>query len=389
MTRKLPKGVSEFARNGVWTGQYKAQHRGVYLGLYPTVGEALAAIQVHKELCPGKGGKGKRRLPLSLRTYAIKWLDRRELEGVKGIAQERSVWNRHVSHAPFAGWPLKRIERTNVRQWVRTLMHTEACQVHRMKNGEIRRIPTGRTLSRQTIKHCLRLLRGVLEEATEDELIANNPAVGVKIPKAYKPTQDAWHWLTTEEIATVLGDESIDRAHRIAWTVAIYSGLRLGELWALEWRDVDFERNVLIVRKSKTDRKREVPMLPDCRRAMGDLRRAAKAAAKRDGKLQRLVWPNETGGQRSSDYDARWEYWAGKRLSRHVRFHDLRHTCASHLVQGSPGFARNDGRAWSMIEVRDWLGHSDIRTTLRYAHLCPESIQAEVRRMIGKAIRTT
>lgn len=49
-------------------------------------------------------------------------------------------------------------------------------------------------------------------------------------------------------------------------------------------------------------------------------------------------------------------------VGRHVRFHDLRHTCASLLVSGAWG------RAWSLEEVKQLLGHSSISVTERYAH---------------------
>ena len=92
-------------------------------------------------------------------------------------------------------------------------------------------------------------------------------------------------------------------------------------------------------------------------------------------------------GKRHPDtYDGRWrDYYAakGKRMpgwcrragiSRHVRFHDLRHTCASHLVMGTwmP--------ALSLYEVRDWMGHSSVQVTQKYAHLAPEGLREKVRR---------
>jgi integrase len=53
-----------------------------------------------------------------------------------------------------------------------------------------------------------------------------------------------------------------------------------------------------------------------------------------------------------------------------VRFHDLRHTCASHLVSGTWG------RAWRLEEVRDYLGHSNISVTQRYAHMSPHAMRS-------------
>ena len=61
-----------------------------------------------------------------------------------------------------------------------------------------------------------------------------------------------------------------------------------------------------------------------------------------------------------------WKVKAG--IARRVRFHDLRHTCASHLVMGTWG------QAWSLSEVAAMLGHSRTTTTEIYAHLSPDHL---------------
>lgn len=65
-------------------------------------------------------------------------------------------------------------------------------------------------------------------------------------------------------------------------------------------------------------------------------------------------------------------------LERRVRFHDLRHTCATHLVKGTwaPKLLE---RRLRLEEVRDWLGHADIGVTQRYAYLCSDGIRALVK----------
>jgi len=77
-------------------------------------------------------------------------------------------------------------------------------------------------------------------------------------------------------------------------------------------------------------------------------------------------------------YDAQWaKKWrsaAGMRAD--VRVHDLRHTCASHLIMGTWG------RAWRLEEVQVVLGHASRTTTERYARLAPDSI----RRVANEAV---
>ena len=55
-------------------------------------------------------------------------------------------------------------------------------------------------------------------------------------------------------------------------------------------------------------------------------------------------------------------------ITRHVRFHDLRHTFASHLVM----------KGVDLRTVANLMGHRDIKMTMRYAHLAPEHLQAAV-----------
>ena len=75
-------------------------------------------------------------------------------------------------------------------------------------------------------------------------------------------------------------------------------------------------------------------------------------------------------GVHHKGYDAEWSKVRLRLGFRDaVRFHDFRHTCASHLIQGTW-----TPRPLSLEEVQVWLGHSSRVTTERYAHLRPDSI---------------
>jgi len=102
-------------------------------------------------------------------------------------------------------------------------------------------------------------------------------------------------------------------------------------------------------------------------------------------------------GQRRRDDDARWSpdtrlirrtdgtsyraeingYRLRAGITRRVRFHDLRHTCASHLLMGTWGVRL------PIEEVAAWLGHSSTAVTQRYAHLAPDHLSARVAAAIG------
>ncbi len=214
---------------------------------------------------------------------------------------------------------------------------------------------------------------------------------------------DAWTFLTVDEIGAVIQCAKLERARRDLFTVAIYTGLRRGELFALQWEDVHLEgdRARLVVRRghtgpTKSGKAREVPLFAPAIAALARIRDAALGRRRRVEALAgRLVFPGPDGAMYAEGYEAGWadkrerrgpEGDDGKRtlrvtlgaksiagITRDVRFHDLRHTTASHLVMGTWG------RRWTLEEVRTFLGHSTVRVTERYAHLAPDALHAAAR----------
>ncbi len=209
--------------------------------------------------------------------------------------------------------------------------------------------------------------------------------------------RETWAYLTSTEIAALLAHPTVARRPRLraTLTVAIYTGLRAGELWGLRWEDVrlDGDAPELVVCRSyggatKGGRARRVPLLPPAeaalRRWQDDQARARKRRARRAARSGRaiplpspaelsLVFPTR-GGLARKGYDAQWPRWRDRlEVRSDVRFHDLRHTCASHLVMGSWG------RPWRLEEVQIWLGHRSITTTQRYSHLAPEAMAGAAR----------
>jgi hypothetical protein len=164
---------------------------------------------------------------------------------------------------------------------------------------------------------------------------------------------------------------------RLLFIFAMFTGLRAGELCGLRWEDVDEARGVVHVRWSRGEptkggKPREVPLLAPALTAIRAWRTMSKAAQTRSHLA--LVWPARDGGYHADGYDADWpkmKKMAG--VTRRVRFHDLRHTFASHMLQGTwaPGLV---ARPLRLEELRDLLGHADIAVTQRYAHLCSDAV---------------
>lgn len=311
---------------------------------------------------------------VTLAGFGAEWLDDRELAGVRSIDTDRSRWAVHIAGAHWATWPLASITRAHVRDWLDGLLRKRAKPGHGQKKR-----PTGK-LGRVTVQNILNLLRCCLEAAVEKELLDANPARGLKLPKGSGATHEPWTYLLPEEQAAFLTCEAIPEEDRDLVAFALGSGLRQGEQWNLQLVDVGAERVTVRYgskgKATKSGRIRRVPLFG----------LAADALARQLERLkgqpnpERLVWPLPSGCRRQKGKAPRgWQAWLtaaglGDPAQRHdgqpVRWHDLRHSCASSLVAGWWG------RRWSLEEVKGLLGHRSVTTTERYAHLADSALDA-------------
>jgi integrase len=285
----------------------------------------------------------------TLRGYGEKWLARREINGSRSVDTEQSFWRNHIATAHFADWPLTRITRDDLKEWLDSLKKKRALERAAWKPAEMGRRKSRRTLSWQTRVHCRNLLAKCLADALEEKLIQANPAVGIKIVND-NPTEEDWTYLTADEIEQVHTSKAIPAEERDIYLTAIYTGMREGELWGLRWRNVFLdEANPRIeTRRSHrgTTKNRKVRHVPLFQPALEALKRQR---ARRSHAPDDLVFPTVTGLQRPRSDDAGWGdrikekgevvhgYKTLAGIARRVRFHDLRHTCASHLVMGTWG----------------------------------------------------
>jgi len=156
-------------------------------------------------------------------------------------------------------------------------------------------------------------------------------------------------YLEKEEITRLVANCSEDL--RPIVILAVNTGMRRGEILNLKWHDVDFKRDVICLLETKGGDKREVPMNEAVKDALIKVRKNPKSA---------YIFCYKNGEQVR---DIRKTFWTALKKSgiKDFRFHDLRHSAASHLVMA--GIDLNT--------VREILGHKTIEMTLRYAHLSP------------------
>jgi len=181
-------------------------------------------------------------------------------------------------------------------------------------------------------------------------LLDSNPARQVRPPRRTLPPP---RFLDDQQVACLL---DLARAHGLYTEVvtALYTGMRLSELRRLTWRDVRPDRIVVLI--SKTGKPRAIPLHPKVAKALAALPR---------GRPAELVFrrPSHMTWLRAFRPIAKampiFGEAEGARVGR--GWHLLRHTFASRAVQ----------RGIDLRTVAEWMGHLDLRTTMRYAHLAP------------------
>ncbi len=217
-------------------------------------------------------------------------------------------------------------------------------------------------LSPKTINNLLSVLRKCLTCAEEWEMLAKVPRITwLRVPPS------RYKFLSADDSVRLLG-----AAENIFWYAmmlcALRTGMRIGEICALDWSDINWESRTVTVRRSvvegvmgspKNNRTRTIPLTDDLYELFHSKRLATG-----------LLFPGPNGDH------LRKSSWPWKALTRAclkaglpmIGWHALRHTFASELT----------ARSVPMKATQMLLGHSSIQMTERYAHLAPSALQSAV-----------
>jgi len=242
--------------------------------------------------------------------------------------------------------------------------------------------------SPKTVQNVIRCLSSLLSHAVEDGLITVNPALkpGKFLPKVSK--RRGINPFTREEVATFLETVKQQGSRYFPlFLCAARTGLRQGELLALQWGDLDFHGRFIEVQRNyarrristpKSGESRRVDMSLELAQALKDLsiERQLETAANGWKDVPLWVFCHENGGLLDPDTLRKRVFHALLKASglRRIRFHDLRHTFASLLLQ----------QGESPVYVKEQMGHSSIQVTVDlYGHLIPGGNKQAVDRLDG------
>ncbi len=229
-------------------------------------------------------------------------------------------------------------------------------------------------LSPRSLKLHKNIINQTLENAVKNQLLLINPCKWVKLPSVQRrePT-----YYTAEQMERLLQSIRDEQLYLLVKITAFY-GLRRSEVLGLQWNSINFEENRLSIQhtvvkvtttieKNKTKNTssyRSFPLVDDIRDLLLQERKRQEDNRRLFGKgycnsPYVFVWDN--GKPFAPDYVRKgFQRLLNKYQLPHIRFHDLRHSCASILL--SKGFTLKD--------VQEWLGHADIKMTANvYGHL--------------------
>lgn len=189
-----------------------------------------------------------------------------------------------------------------------------------------------------TIRNKIRSLNCFLNWAVKEGYLSTNPAKNVCVPKANKKQPV---FLTQNQAAQLL--DICDEMLRPMVAVALFTGMRAGEMQRLRWEDINVKHRSISIHKSKNHKFRVVYFSDELLKYID-------------------IKDHKTGSVfNSASIPLRKRWDAVRRVAglNHVRWHDLRHTFASWLVMSGV----------DLTTVKELMGHSSLESTMIYAHL--------------------
>ena len=178
-------------------------------------------------------------------------------------------------------------------------------------------------------------------------------------------------YLTPEQSVNLLQAVKESLNTQLVFIVAflIYTGARKREVLEAKWSDINFDQSSWKISKNKSNKVRHVPLSQGALETLSAVRDKWTCQDWGvDVDPNDFIFANPSTGKPYSSFFFSWNNARVKAGMPELRVHDLRHSFASFLV--------NAGR--SIYEVQNLLGHADIKTTSRYAHLSQESLKAAV-----------
>ena len=306
--------------------------------------------------------------------FLMQWLDYKYQ-----IATHQALGKKSLELNTYAGYEC------NVKNPVGPYFQSHPIKVVDLTKEDIEDFYTFQLVQKQkavtTVKHYHAVIHGALEYAIELKLIKANPADRIGFPSQNSFKGDYYYIHEVRELFEAAKGLKME----IPIVLACFYGLRRSEVIGLKWSAFNFANNVFTIRhtvtscnvkgehmeiakdkaKSKTSL-RSLPLVPFIRNWLLEKRAQQEKNRKLCGrsyctKYLDYICVDPLGRRLKPNYiTCTFSNILGKNNLRHIRFHDLRHTCAALLAASGVGIE----------DIMKWLGHSDIKITSEfYLHL--------------------
>jgi site-specific recombinase XerD len=212
----------------------------------------------------------------------------------------------------------------------------------------------------------LRTLKASFNRAVDWNYLEQNPFKKVKLPR----TPRSYPLFISEPQFNDLISNCHEEYLKNIMIVAIYSGMRLGEITNMQWSQIDLRNKTIVVRsnstfttKSKKDR-----VIPMCNKLYNLLKGLSDNSLQTKDSI--YVFEKINGVRYLNDHISKSfkKVLVKSSLDKKLKFHSLRHSFASNLIQ----------RGVSLYVIKELLGHSDISTTQIYSHLRSDDLRTAI-----------
>ena len=367
---------------------YDAQGKQVVQTMTWKPDEGMTARQIEKEL--NKQAvmfeqnclQGFQNKAIKFEAFAEEWLEEYAKQNLRNTTYEEALKLRGRIFKAIGHLRMDKLTTRQIQAFVSSLSKEGANLI------------TGKALSPKTVRHYLNFISDVFNYGIKMGVVSNNPCRNVSVPKIEHKEKQIYTVEEVNKFLTLLADEPLK--YRVFFNLAVYSGFRRGELLGLEWKDVDFENNIISVRRTscytknkgiytdttKTRRSQRTMKFPqEIMNLMKQLREEQDDEALKMGDhwvdTDRL-FTKDNGEPQHPNTTYTWlKRFCKKNELPFYGIHSYRHLFASCLV--------NEGV--DIVSVSGALGHSVVSTTSNiYCHYL-ETSRARVSEAISNALK--
>lgn len=235
-------------------------------------------------------------------------------------------------------------------------MLLEQFQSERLQKGKEREVKPGykpipvKGNKPATVNRFIATISHMFTKAAEWDMVEEETLKRIRKVKMLPENNKRLRYLSKEECKELI---TKCNAHvKPIVITALNSGMRKGEILSLKWEHVDLKHGFVLLDMTKNGERREIPINDTLRGTLQGITRRLDSP---------YVFYEPSNGKPYQDVKRSFKTALKNAKISDFKFHDLRHTFASHLVMAGV----------DLTTVKELLGHKDIKMTLRYAHLAP------------------